>query len=58
MPAVVKADLAKDSPIEQTEIRQMLLNSYITDITKYANPSDTYVLKNDGGTICRCDIIK
>ena len=29
MPAAVKADLAKDSPIEQTEIRQMLLNSYI-----------------------------
>lgn len=28
MPVAVKADLAKDSPIEQTEIRQMLLNSY------------------------------
>ena len=37
MPASVKADLAKDSPIEQTEIRQMLLNSYIADMTKYAN---------------------
>lgn len=40
MPAAVKADLAKDSPIEQTEIRQMLLNSYIADMTKYANKSD------------------
>lgn len=37
----VKADLAKDSPIEQSEIRQMLLNSYIADMTKYANQSDT-----------------
>lgn len=36
-----EADLAKDSPIEQTEIRQMLLNSYIADMTKYANQSDT-----------------
>ena len=41
MPAAVKADLAKDSPIEQTEIRQMLLNSYIADMTKYADKSDT-----------------
>ena len=41
MPAAVKADLAKDSPIEQSEIRQMLLNSYIADMTKYANQSDT-----------------
>ena len=41
MLAAVKADLAKDSPIEQTEIRQMLLNSYIADMTKYANQSDT-----------------
>ena len=41
LPAAVKADLAKDSPIEQTEIRQMLLNSYIADMTKYANQSDT-----------------
>ena len=39
MPAAVKADLAKDSPIEQTEIRQMLLNSYIADMTKYAKYS-------------------
>ena len=41
MPAAVKADLAKDSPIEQSEIRQMLLNSYIADMTKYAKQSDT-----------------
>ncbi len=38
---VPKADLAKDSPLEQTEIRQMLLNSYIADMTKYANQTDT-----------------
>ena len=41
MPAAVKADLVKDSPLDQTEIRQMLLNSYIADMTKYANQSDT-----------------
>ena len=41
MPAAVKADFAKDSPIEQVEIPQMLLNSYIADITKYANQADT-----------------
>ena len=41
MPAAVKADLAKDSPIDQTEIRQMLLNSYIADMAKYANQADT-----------------
>lgn len=41
MPAAVKADLAANSPLEQTEIRQMLLNSYIADMTKYADRSDT-----------------
>ena len=41
MPVAVKADLAKDSPIEQAEIRQMLLNSYIADMIKHANQSDT-----------------
>lgn len=41
MPAAVKADLAKDSPIGQTEIRKMLLDSYIADMTKYADKTDT-----------------
>lgn len=41
MPAAVKADLAANSPLEQSEIRQMLLNSYIADMTKYADRSDT-----------------
>ena len=41
MPAAVKADLSKESSIKETEIRQMLLNSYIADMTKYANSSDT-----------------
>lgn len=41
MPAAVKADFAKDSPIGQTEIRKMLLDSYIADMTKYADKTDT-----------------
>lgn len=41
MPAAVKADITKNSPLEQTEIRQMLLDSYIADMTKYADKSDT-----------------
>lgn len=41
MPAAVKADIALDSPIGQSEIRQMLLNSYIADMTKYADKADT-----------------
>lgn len=41
MPAAVNADLIKDSPIKQDEVRQMLLNSYIADMTKYADGNDT-----------------
>ena len=41
MPAAVKADITSNSPINQSEIRQMLLNSYIADMTKYADKSDT-----------------
>ena len=41
MPAAVKADLAENSPMNQSEIRQMLLNSYIADMTKYADRADT-----------------
>ena len=41
MPAAVKADITENSPIGQTEIRQMLLNSYIADMTKYADRTET-----------------
>ena len=41
MPAAVRADLMPDSPLKQDEIRQMLLNSYIADMTKYANKNET-----------------
>ena len=41
MPAAVKADTSENSTIGQTEIRQMLLNSYIADMTKYADKTDT-----------------
>ncbi|MDD3340080.1 MAG: ATP-binding protein [Lachnospiraceae bacterium] len=41
MPAAVNADIARNSPIRQDEIRQMLLNSYIADMTKYADRGDT-----------------
>jgi len=41
MPLAVKADITKNSPMKQDEIRQMLLNSYIADMTKYADKNDT-----------------
>lgn len=41
MPAAVNTDIARNSPIRQDEIRQMLLNSYIADMTKYADKGDT-----------------
>ena len=41
MPAAVAASLSNDAPIGQAEIRQMLLNSYIADMTKYADKNDT-----------------
>ena len=41
MPAAVKADITDNSPIGQAEIRQMLLNSYIADMTKYADRTET-----------------
>lgn len=41
MPAAVKADIMRNSSIGQEEIRQMLLNSYIADMTKYADKGDT-----------------
>ncbi len=41
MPAVVKADLAKDAVLTQEEIRQMILNAYIADMAKYAQEKET-----------------
>lgn len=41
MPAAVKADITENSPIGQTEIRRMLLNSYISDMTKYEDRTET-----------------
>ena len=41
MPAAVKADSTPDSTIDQAEIRSMLLNSYIADMTKYADKTNT-----------------
>ena len=43
MPAAVKADIMRNSSIGQEEIRQMLLNSYIADMTKYADKGIQYV---------------
>ncbi len=37
----MKADIMRNSSIGQEEIRQMLLNSYIADMTKYADKGDT-----------------
>ena len=41
MPAAVKADIAVNSTMNETEIRSMLLNSYIADMTKYADKTST-----------------
>ncbi|CCX86927.1 putative uncharacterized protein [Clostridium sp. CAG:590] len=41
MPAAVKADIAVNSIMNETEIRSMLLNSYIADMTKYADKTST-----------------
>lgn len=41
MPAAVKADIIKEGSVDQSEIRQLLLNSYIADMTKYADRSET-----------------
>lgn len=41
MPAAVNAEVIRNASISQEEIRQMLLNSYIADMTKYANKNDT-----------------
>ena len=41
MPAVIAAETAPAATLNQQEIRQMLLDSYIADMAKYALPSET-----------------
>ena len=41
MPAVIKADIARDAVLTQEEIRQMILNAYIADMAKYAQEKET-----------------
>lgn len=41
MPAVIAAEIAPATTLNQQEIRQMLLDSYIADMAKYALPSET-----------------
>lgn len=41
MPAVVKADLAKEAVLTQEEVRRMILNAYIADMAKYAQEKET-----------------
>ena len=40
MPAVVRAETEEQATLSQAEIRQMLLDSYIADMTKYAAPGE------------------
>lgn len=41
MPAAVKADITMNSAMDQSEIRSLLLDSYIADMTKYADKTNT-----------------
>ena len=41
MPAAVRAETTEQTTLSQTEIRQMLLDSYIADMTKYAAPGES-----------------
>lgn len=41
MPAAVLAETTGSSSLGQEEIRQMILNSYIADMAKYADPAET-----------------
>lgn len=41
MPAAIAAETAPAATLNQQEIRQMLLDSYIADMAKYALPSET-----------------
>lgn len=41
MPAAVLADITKEKVLQPAEINQMILNSYIADMAKYAQPSET-----------------
>ena len=41
MPAAVLADIADNPTIEQSEIRKMILDSYVADMAKYAQSGET-----------------
>lgn len=41
MPAAVLADVSDNPTIGQEEIRQMILDSYVADMAKYAKPGET-----------------
>lgn len=41
MPAAVLADVSTDPTITQDEVRQMILDSYVADMAKYAKAGDT-----------------
>lgn len=41
MPAVVLADSTPDATLKSDEIRRMILDSYIADMAKYADPGET-----------------
>lgn len=41
MPAVLKADIVRDSVLTQGEMRQMILNAYIADMAKHAQAKET-----------------
>lgn len=41
MPAVLNAEISRYSTLSTTEIKQMILNSYIADMAKYAAPGET-----------------
>ena len=41
MPAAVQAGIMDNPSLGQEEIRQMILNSYIADMAKYADPAET-----------------
>ena len=41
MPAAVMADISKEATMSESEIRQLILNSYIADMVKYAKPGES-----------------
>lgn len=41
MPAAIMAEISENPTLNQSEIRQMILNSYIADMAKYASAGET-----------------